>query len=94
MAFRIPEMKPEIAFHTVEITLEMVSITVLTVVEIAFQIVSKNVLMPSRTIVTTALIVSHVVVIDQFRECWCDPDTLFVFHTFDTLKQRFFDDER
>ncbi len=36
MAFRILEMKPEIVFHTVEITLEMVSITVLTVVEIAY----------------------------------------------------------
>ena len=63
IALRIPEIKPEIAFHTVEITLEMVSITVLTVVEIAFQIVSKNVRIPSSTTVTTALMVSHVVVI-------------------------------
>ncbi|OPZ17118.1 MAG: hypothetical protein BWZ04_02962 [Firmicutes bacterium ADurb.BinA205] len=32
--------------------------------------------------------------IDQLRECRRDPDALFVFHTFDTLKQRFLNDER
>lgn len=56
IALRIPEIKPEIAFQTVEITLLIASITVVIVVEIAFQIVSKNDRIASSTIVTTALI--------------------------------------
>ena len=63
ISLRIPEIKPEIAFQTVEITVDIESITVLTVVEIAFHIVSKNDLIASSMTVTTALIVSQVVVI-------------------------------
>ena len=46
--FKIPEIKPEIAFHTVVIILWIASITVEIAVEIAFQIISKNDFMPSK----------------------------------------------
>ena len=58
-------MKFTAALKPLTIVSLMAVITVLTVVEIAFQIVSKNVLIASNTIVTTALMVSHVVVIQR-----------------------------
>ena len=63
MVFITLEIKPEIAFHTVVMIFEIVLITVEIAVLIAFQMVSKNDLMPSSRGVINSTMAFHMVCI-------------------------------